>query len=258
VWLSSLLHPTRQNSTSIVLTADPTAKHLLSQERLPFTATYFGSIGLTLYFAVGVRFPPHSYQSSLPNATVNGSLITAVASRIQSSILQHFKPQASSSQARYPKGLVANSTVSHPESICEPPRLRYLNLPHRPPTLTLLFFSSLASERPAHFDLVDRPARRSRLVLGVVLPDGLPRLALRCAIRRQSAHRYAERLIRLSESLYVPYTEAYLRVSQAPSSSGMYAMFSRMETLYYKSRHGHLSSSLLFLIQQACLLWLSL
>jgi hypothetical protein len=55
VWLSSLLHPTRQNSTSIVLTADPTAKHLLSQERLPFTATYFGSIGLTLYFAVGVR-----------------------------------------------------------------------------------------------------------------------------------------------------------------------------------------------------------
>lgn len=31
------------------------AKHLLSQERLPFTATYFGSIGLTLWFAVGVR-----------------------------------------------------------------------------------------------------------------------------------------------------------------------------------------------------------
>jgi len=55
VWLSSLLHPTRQNSTSIVLTADPTAKHLLSQERLPFTATYFGSIGLTLYFAVGLQ-----------------------------------------------------------------------------------------------------------------------------------------------------------------------------------------------------------
>lgn len=31
------------------------AKHLLSQERLPFTATYFGSIGLTLYFAVGLQ-----------------------------------------------------------------------------------------------------------------------------------------------------------------------------------------------------------
>jgi len=31
------------------------AKHLVSQERLPFTATYFGSIGLTLWFAVGVR-----------------------------------------------------------------------------------------------------------------------------------------------------------------------------------------------------------
>jgi hypothetical protein len=70
----------------MVLTADPTAKHLLSQERLPFTATYFGSIGLTLYFAVGVRFPPLSYHSSLAHATTDGSLITAVASRIQSSI----------------------------------------------------------------------------------------------------------------------------------------------------------------------------
>lgn len=30
------------------------AKHLLSTPRLPFTAAYFGSIALTLYFAVGV------------------------------------------------------------------------------------------------------------------------------------------------------------------------------------------------------------
>ncbi|KAM3418511.1 Protein transport protein SFT2 [Cercospora zeina] len=30
-------------------------RHLISQERLPFTATYFGSIALTLYFAVGLR-----------------------------------------------------------------------------------------------------------------------------------------------------------------------------------------------------------
>ncbi|KAK4997403.1 Protein transport protein sft2 [Elasticomyces elasticus] len=29
-------------------------RHLLSTERLPFTATYFGSIALTLWFAVGV------------------------------------------------------------------------------------------------------------------------------------------------------------------------------------------------------------
>lgn len=30
-------------------------KHLLSTERLPFTGTYFGSIALTLYFAIGLR-----------------------------------------------------------------------------------------------------------------------------------------------------------------------------------------------------------
>lgn len=31
------------------------AKHLISGPRLPFTAAYFGSIALTLYFAIGVR-----------------------------------------------------------------------------------------------------------------------------------------------------------------------------------------------------------
>ena len=29
-------------------------KHLLSGSRLPFTAAYFGSIGMTMYFSIGV------------------------------------------------------------------------------------------------------------------------------------------------------------------------------------------------------------
>lgn len=37
------------------------ARHLISQERLPFTATYFGSIALTLYFALGVSTHVLSY-----------------------------------------------------------------------------------------------------------------------------------------------------------------------------------------------------
>jgi hypothetical protein len=38
------------------------AQHLLSTPRLPFTAAYFGSIGMTLYFAIGVSqtAPPPS------------------------------------------------------------------------------------------------------------------------------------------------------------------------------------------------------
>ena len=32
----------------------PYMKHLISPPRIPFTAAYFGSLGLTLYFAVGV------------------------------------------------------------------------------------------------------------------------------------------------------------------------------------------------------------
>lgn len=36
------------------------AQHLISGPRLPFTAVYFGTIALTLYFAIGVSglFPP--------------------------------------------------------------------------------------------------------------------------------------------------------------------------------------------------------
>lgn len=30
-------------------------RHLLSTERLPFTAAYFGSLGLSLYFALGLH-----------------------------------------------------------------------------------------------------------------------------------------------------------------------------------------------------------
>jgi hypothetical protein len=31
-------------------------RHLMSTPRLPFTAAYFGSIALTLYFSIGVSF----------------------------------------------------------------------------------------------------------------------------------------------------------------------------------------------------------
>ncbi|KAJ6259093.1 hypothetical protein Dda_5990 [Drechslerella dactyloides] len=42
------------------------ARHLLSPERLPFTGIYFGSITLTMYFAVGLQ----SYLLTIPAAAV--------------------------------------------------------------------------------------------------------------------------------------------------------------------------------------------
>jgi hypothetical protein len=30
-------------------------KHILSPERIPFSLAYFGSLGLTLFFAIGIR-----------------------------------------------------------------------------------------------------------------------------------------------------------------------------------------------------------
>ncbi|KAK3651198.1 Protein transport protein sft2 [Elasticomyces elasticus] len=41
------------------------ARHLISSERLPFTATYFGSIGLTLYFALGLHSTILTLMSSI-------------------------------------------------------------------------------------------------------------------------------------------------------------------------------------------------
>ena len=40
-------------------------QHLMSSERLPFSAAYFGAIGLTLYFSLGV-----SIRSVKPSATL--------------------------------------------------------------------------------------------------------------------------------------------------------------------------------------------
>lgn len=51
------------------------AMHLLSTPRLPFTAAYFGSIGLTLFFALGVcLFGLDPLQPYLPSYVLNSSL----------------------------------------------------------------------------------------------------------------------------------------------------------------------------------------
>jgi hypothetical protein len=44
------------------------AKHLASGSRLPFTAAYFGSIAMTLYFAIGVSALVSSSLWAIPAA----------------------------------------------------------------------------------------------------------------------------------------------------------------------------------------------
>jgi hypothetical protein len=187
------MHPTLQPVVPLLLTTDPSAKHLLSQERLPFTATYFGSIGLTLYFAVGVRCPLSSHHISLHYTTPS----TAVSSLpIAHSIINHKSSQRPSSLLR-----------NHRENLASPDGFGQFSISIRPPThhnptstvsnftspptLTLFSFS-LASKCPPHAHLVHRSARRFGLVPRVVLPHGLTRLALRCALWRKPHHRYDE------------------------------------------------------------------
>jgi hypothetical protein len=48
-WLHTCIHTTAAD--------DAPVQHLISGPRLPFTAAYFGSIALTLYFSLGVSSP---------------------------------------------------------------------------------------------------------------------------------------------------------------------------------------------------------
>jgi len=49
------------------------AQHLISTPRLPFTAAYFGSIALTLYFSLGVSIP--SIPRTSPYSFINKSRV---------------------------------------------------------------------------------------------------------------------------------------------------------------------------------------
>lgn len=57
-WLRSCIHVTVADGATV--------QHLISGPRLPFTAAYFGSIALTLYFSLGVSLPFPSILDFIP------------------------------------------------------------------------------------------------------------------------------------------------------------------------------------------------
>jgi len=57
-------------------------KHICSAERLPFSLAYFGSLGLTLFFAVGASCPYSRVRIELMNQ-VRSTLGTLVAAIVQ-------------------------------------------------------------------------------------------------------------------------------------------------------------------------------
>jgi len=199
------MHPTRQSLNLLSLTTDPSAKHLMSQERLPFTATYFGSIGLTLYFAVGVSYniiiSPHlASLHYLPH----GSLVTAafIASCDNPAacfviVVTHSGPKV---DLNNPHMIPATHTYY--------PHVYRIKLTS-PPTLTLSFLL-LAPKRSTHAHIVDHSARRSGLVPCILLPHGLPRLALRRPIRWQPDNRHVQQL---NLACTCAYRQAYVRKS---------------------------------------------
>jgi hypothetical protein len=54
----------------------PYIKHLVSPPRIPFTATYFGSLALTLYFSIGVGFVISSTDGQLHSTIL--TLLSAI------------------------------------------------------------------------------------------------------------------------------------------------------------------------------------
>jgi hypothetical protein len=81
LWCASAI----RHSILLCMLTSGLARHLVSQERLPFTATYFGSIALTLYFALGV-----SQSQSVPirlrkltHAQLQSTILTLLAAIVQ-------------------------------------------------------------------------------------------------------------------------------------------------------------------------------
>ncbi|EFI26924.1 hypothetical protein CC1G_15325 [Coprinopsis cinerea okayama7 len=62
-------------------------KHLISRERLPFSAVYFGSMGLTLYFSLGVIALVAYVLAYFPGGTQTLRLGGSLALRGASSLL---------------------------------------------------------------------------------------------------------------------------------------------------------------------------
>ena len=60
-------------------------KHLISPPRIPFTAAYFGSLGLTLYFAVGVMTLSGSADDQLQS-----TILTLLSAIVQIAALLSF------------------------------------------------------------------------------------------------------------------------------------------------------------------------
>lgn len=86
------------------------AKHLVSGSRLPFTAAYFGSIAMTLFFAIGVSALLLSLESyPLPcSSTLVYPVCPATAARLRScSIL------AMTSSASWGGGITDLASILH-------------------------------------------------------------------------------------------------------------------------------------------------
>ena len=88
------------------------ARHLVSGPRLPFTAAYFGSIALTLYFAIGVsNFCLFSAICFI--CSVRRLLLVGFWSRPLESPCRSFSPSARMLQITLPRSLLALLSYSY-------------------------------------------------------------------------------------------------------------------------------------------------
>jgi len=154
-------------------------RHLISAERLPFTATYFGSIALTLYFAVGVRMQhthSHIFVSTGNNSLSPPTPQTPYMQASSSTILQQLNAVSTSLL----QCLKRTASSHHHDSIDVLGHMHFYT-PLFEQLLTHVV-TSTAPKHPPHTHLCDRADCCTHLVPCLVLPYGIYRFALCCKV----------------------------------------------------------------------------
>ena len=144
---------------------------------MPFTATYFGSIGLTLWFAIGVSSPRRPVYGSSPTLGACHRLTPSKPS------FDHYAHPALPSTTR--PALPSTKAA----------------LVRKELTLTII----AASKYHSHNALINRASRRSDMVSRQLLSHGIDRSTLCRSLRRQQSVRMDERLIRRITTLLCTY-----------------------------------------------------
>lgn len=164
------------------------AKHLISGSRLPFTAAYFGSIALTLYFAIGVSLATIFVSSFILLQSIVGSSAESTALHCNIGRILFFFSSYTTALTQSHEDLPSCLQMQ----IC----MTYFSNEKNKKQLTdFCYYYALAPLHPPHPHLVHLPTRRANLVFGQLLPHGQHGVAVHGSVRSAEGVELGDQLI---------------------------------------------------------------